>query len=100
MRLTFRHCRRFAAIKNESSAIYGSIRADLIRSLFHKKSAFAAFGPYRRLVKVMDETEASATTQLSGQNQERQSSSAHQDGRARTLAGALLGASAVTGGAR
>lgn len=100
MRLSFQQRRRFAAIKNESRAIYGSTRAGLIPSLFLKKSAVAAFGPCPRLVKVVGETEASFTAQLPGQNPKQQDRTAHEGGCARALAGLIYGASGITGGTR
>lgn len=100
MRRTFRQRRRFAAIKSKSKAVYGSTRASLIRSLFRKKLALATFGPCPRLVKVVGETEASFTAQLPGQNPKQQDRTAHESGRARALAGLVVGASGITGGTR
>lgn len=100
MRRTFQRCRRFAATKSKFSGVYSSTRAGLIRSLFRKKLALVAFGPCPRLVKVVGETEASFTAQLPGQNPKQQGRAAHQGGRARALAGLVVGASGITGGTR
>ena len=100
MRLSFQQRRRFAATKSKLSAVYGSTRVGLIRSLFHKKSAFVAFGPCPRLVKVVGETEASFTAQLPGQNPKQQGRAVDQSRRAGALAGFVVGASGFTGGTR